>query len=82
MESNKWKKSLARQGVIIMSKKVYNIIAAITVGIIGVAEAVVAAIDFQLQAAVAASLPVLEGAILTIANNFVINENAKKKEDK
>lgn len=65
-----------------MKKSTYNIVAAITVGIIGVAEAVVAAIDFQLQAAVAASLPVLEGAILTIANNFVINENAKKKEDK
>lgn len=67
-----------------MSKKVYNIVAAVTVGIIGVAEAVVAAIDFQLQAAVAASLPVLEGAVLTIANNFVIKENEKKenKEDK
>lgn len=65
-----------------MNRKTYNILAAITVGIIGVAEAVVAAIDFQFQAAVAASLPVLEGAILTIANNFVINENAKKKEDK
>lgn len=65
-----------------MNRKTYNILAAITVGIIGVAEAVVAAIDFQFQAAVAASLPVLEGAILTIADNFVINENAKKKEDK
>lgn len=63
-----------------MSKKVYNIVAAITVGIIGVAEAVVAAIDFQFQAAVAASLPVLEGAILTIANNFVTKED--KKEEK
>jgi RNA-binding protein YhbY len=67
-----------------MDKKTYNIVAAVTVGIIGVAEAVVAAIDFQLQAAVAASLPVLEGAVLTIANNFVIKENEKKenKEDK
>lgn len=63
-----------------MSKKVYNIVAAITVGVIGVAEAVVAAIDFQFQAAVAASLPVLEGAILTIANNFVTKED--KKEEK
>ena len=63
-----------------MNKKTYNIIAAITVGIIGVAEAVVAAIDFQFQAAVAASLPVLEGAVLTIANNFVTKED--KKEDK
>lgn len=62
-----------------MDRKTYNIIAAITVGIIGVAEAVVAAIDFQLQAAVAASLPVLEGAVLTIANNFVTKED--KKED-
>lgn len=63
-----------------MSKKVYNIVAAVTVGIIGVAEAIVAAIDFQFQAAVAASLPVLEGAILTIANNFVTKED--KKEEK
>ena len=63
-----------------MNKKTYNIVAAITVGIIGVAEAVIAAIDFQFQAAVAASLPVLEGAVLTIANNFVTKED--KKEDK
>ena len=63
-----------------MSKKVYNIVAAVTVGIIGIAEAVVAAIDFSLQAAVAASLPVLEGAVLTIASNFVTKED-KKKED-
>lgn len=63
-----------------MNKKTYNIVVAITVGIIGVAEAVVAAIDFQFQAAVAASLPVLEGAVLTIANNFVTKED--KKEDK
>lgn len=63
-----------------MNKKTYNIVAAITVGIIGVAEAVVAAIDFQFQAAVAASLPVLEGAVLTISNNFVTKED--KKEDK
>jgi hypothetical protein len=62
-----------------MSKKVYNIVAAVTVGIIGIAEAVVAAIDFSLQAAVAASLPVLEGAVLTIASNFVTKED--KKED-
>lgn len=62
-----------------MDRKTYNIVASVTVGIIGVAEAVVAAIDFQLQAAVAASLPVLEGAILTIANNFVTKED--KKED-
>ena len=65
-----------------MDKKTYNIVAAITVGIIGVAEAVVAAVTFPYAAAVAASLPVLEGAVLTIANNFVINENAKKKEEK
>lgn len=62
-----------------MTRKTYNIVAAVTVGVIGVAEAVVAAIDFQLQAAVAASLPVLEGAVLTIANNFVTKED--KKED-
>lgn len=63
-----------------MDRKTYNIVAAITVGIIGIAEAVVAAIDFQFQAAVAASLPVLEGAVLTIANNFVTKED--KKEEK
>ena len=63
-----------------MDKKTYDIVAAVTVGIIGVAEAIVAAIDFQFQAAVAASLPVLEGAVLTIANNFVTKED--KKEEK
>ena len=63
-----------------MDKKTYNIVAAVTVGIIGVAEAVVAAVTFPYAAAVAASLPVLEGAVLTIANNFVTKED--KKEEK
>lgn len=63
-----------------MDRKTYNIVAAVTVGIIGIAEAVVAAIDFSLQAAVAASLPVLEGAVLTIANNFVTKEDEKKED--
>lgn len=62
-----------------MDRKVYNIVAAITVGIIGVAEAVVAAVTFPYAAAVAASLPVLEGAILTIANNFVTKEDKEEK---
>lgn len=65
-----------------MDRKTYNIVAAITVGIIGVAEAIVAKFNPPMEGAIAASLPVLEGAILTITNNFVINENAKKKEDK
>ena len=65
-----------------MDRKTYNIVAAITMGIIGVAEAIVAKFNPPMEGAIAASLPVLEGAVLTIANNFVINENAKKKEDK
>lgn len=54
-----------------MSKKVYNVVAAITTGVIGVAAAVVALYNPPYEAAIEASLPVLEGAILTIAGNFV-----------
>ena len=63
-----------------MDRKTYNIIAAVTVGIIGVLEAVVAKFNPPMEGAIAASLPVLEGAVLTIANNFVTKED-KKKED-
>lgn len=65
-----------------MDKKTYNIVAAVTVGIIGVLEAVVAKFNPPMEGAIAASLPVLEGAILTIANNFVTKEDEKKKEEK
>lgn len=54
-----------------MSKKVYNVVAAATTGVIGVAAAVIALYNPPYEAAIEASLPVLEGAILTIANNFV-----------
>lgn len=62
-----------------MSQKVYNVVAAVTTGIIGVAETVVALLNPPYEAAIAASLPVLEGAILTIASNFIIRPTTKKK---
>lgn len=54
-----------------MKKSVYNVIAAIVTGVIGIAAAIVALVNPPMIAAIEASLPVLEGAILTIANNFV-----------
>ena len=58
-----------------MNQKVYNLVAAITTGIIGVAAAIVALVNPPFEAAIEASLPVLEGAVLTIASNFVEKEN-------
>ena len=55
-----------------MSRKVYNLIAAIVTGVIGIAAAVVALVNPPMEAAIEASLPVLEGAVLTVANNFVV----------
>ena len=55
-----------------MSRKVYNVIAAAVTGIIGVAAAIIALVNPPMEAAIEASLPVLEGAVLTIANNFVV----------
>lgn len=55
-----------------MSRKVYNVIAASVTGIIGVAAAIIALVNPPMEAAIEASLPVLEGAVLTIANNFVV----------
>ena len=55
-----------------MSRKVYNVIAASVTGVIGVAAAIIALVNPPMEAAIEASLPVLEGAILTIANNFVV----------
>lgn len=55
-----------------MSRKVYNVIAASVTGVIGIAAAIIALVNPPMEAAIAASLPVLEGAILTIANNFVV----------
>lgn len=63
-----------------MSKKIYNVIAASVTGVIGIAAAVIAAVNQPMEAAWEASLPVLEGAILTILNNFVIKEEEKKDE--
>ena len=54
-----------------MSKKVYTVVVAATTGIIGVAEAVIALVNPPYEAAIAASLPVLESAIITITHNFV-----------
>lgn len=54
-----------------MSRKVYNLVAAIVTGVIGIAAAIVALVNPPMIAAIEASLPVLEGAVLTIANNFV-----------
>lgn len=57
-----------------MSRKVYNLVAAIVTGVIGIAAAVVALVNPPMEVAIEASLPVLEGAILTIANNFVVED--------
>jgi hypothetical protein len=66
-----------------MDKKTYNIVAACVTGVIGIAAAVIAKINPPMEAAIQASLPVLEGAILTICGNFVVNAviKANKKED-
>ena len=55
-----------------MSRKVYNVIAASVTGVIGIAAAIIALVNPPMEAAIAASLPVLEGAVLTIVNNFVV----------
>ena len=55
-----------------MSRKVYNVIAASVTGVIGVAAAIIALVNPPMEAAIEASLPVLEGAVLTISNNFVV----------
>ena len=57
-----------------MKKSVYNLVAAIVTGVIGIGAAVVALVNPPMEAAIEASLPVLEGAFLTIANNFVVEE--------
>ena len=60
-----------------MDKKTYNIVATTTTGVIGIVAAVIAKFNPPFEAAVEASLPVLEGAILTIAGNFVLNNQTK-----
>lgn len=57
-----------------MSRKVYNVIAASVTGVIGIAAAIIALVNPPMEAAIEASLPVLEGAVLTVANNFVVEE--------
>ena len=62
-----------------MSRKVYNVVAASVTGFIGIAAAVLALVNPPMLAAIEASLPVLEGAVLTICNNFVIEEDKKEE---
>ena len=57
-----------------MSRRVYNVVAAATTGIIGITAAIIALVNPPMEAAIEASLPVLEGAVLTIANNFVVED--------
>lgn len=57
-----------------MKKSVYNVIAASVTGVIGIAAAIIALVNPPMEAAIEASLPVLEGAVLTIANNFVVED--------
>ena len=57
-----------------MKKSVYNVIAASVTGVIGVAAAIIALVNPPMEAAIEASLPVVEGAVLTIANNFVVED--------
>ena len=57
-----------------MSRKVYNVIAASVTGVIGITAAIIALVNPPMEAAIEASLPVLEGAVLTIANNFVVED--------
>lgn len=63
-----------------MKTSTYNIIAAAVSGVIGIAAAVLAKINPPCEAAIEASLPVLEGAILTICGNFVVKAVTKSKE--
>lgn len=65
-----------------MDQKTYNIIAAVVTGVIGVASAIIAKINPPMEAAIESSLPVLEGAILTICGNFVIRAVTNKKKEK
>lgn len=62
-----------------MSKGTYNVIAAVVTGVIGVAAAIVAKVNPPMEAAIEASLPVIEGCILTVAGNFVVNAITKKE---
>ena len=62
-----------------MDKKTYNIVAAVVTGVIGVAAAIVAKVNPPMEAAIEASLPVIEGCILTVAGNFVVNAITKKE---
>lgn len=62
-----------------MSRKVYNVVAASVTGVIGIAAAVLALVNPPMLAAIEASLPVLEGAVLTICNNFVVEEDKKEE---
>lgn len=54
-----------------MKKKTFNLIAGITSGVATIAEAVIAFVQPPCAGAIAASIPVAEGAIITICGNFV-----------
>ena len=66
-----------------MDQKTYNIVAACVTGAIGIASAIIAKVNPPMEAAIEASLPVLEGAVLTICSNFVIKAitSSKNKEE-
>jgi hypothetical protein len=57
-----------------MSKKFYALLSTITTAISAVAIAIVTYFTPEHMAAINASIPVLEGAIITIAGNFVKEE--------
>lgn len=54
-----------------MKKKTFNLIAGVTSGLAMIAEAVVTFVHPAYTGAIAASIPVAEGAIITICGNFV-----------
>lgn len=54
-----------------MKKKTFNLIAGVTSGVAMIAEAVVVFLNPPCKEAIAASIPVAEGAIITICGNFV-----------
>ena len=62
-----------------MSNKVFAAVCTITSGAIAIAEGVISLFDFPWQAAVVASLPILEGAIIGICANFKAKEAKKTK---
>lgn len=54
-----------------MKRKTFNLISGITSGIAMIAETLVVFLNPPCKEAIAASIPVAEGAIITICGNFV-----------